>query len=205
MTVDLDAVYQARWKYLRESSSQKFFNPDRHTPLLEYLDAIFPSVPVDEWVHDARIPKEVQIDRGGTDKRRSFMPDYRSESESLIVEFDGRQHYQDLKRIIKDQEADAFYRSLGYNVVRIPYFVQLSSVNIDHYFDVVLPDMCELRYSFYDSEDNIGISPGAMSLAGFERFRREYATLPSDTRQAIDADLGELRRECPAAVPFPWK
>lgn len=205
MTVDLDAVYRARWKYLRESSNQRIFNPKRHTPLPEYLAAIFPDVSPAEWVHDTPIPKDVQALRGRTGAARRFRPDYRLESKSLIVEFDGIQHYQQLARLLSDEEADRYYRSLGYHVVRIPYFVQLSSINIKYYFDVTVPEMCELRYSFYDSEDRVSISPGGMCLAGFERFKRDYASLPADTRQAIDADLEELRRHCPATVPAPWK
>ncbi|MFA5490740.1 MAG: hypothetical protein WC284_16290 [Candidimonas sp.] len=53
-------------------------------------------------------------------------PDYRFEEIKCIVEFDGFGHYTDPIRILNDRDKDRVYKSYGYDVIRIPYFVQLS-------------------------------------------------------------------------------
>ncbi len=76
------------------------------------LNNLFPS---HVFIHDKSVP-------GSKNKR--FRPDYRCDALKLIVEFDGYSHYCKAKQIINDRKKDADYVTLGYRVVRIPYFVQ---------------------------------------------------------------------------------
>jgi very-short-patch-repair endonuclease len=61
---------------------------------------------------------------------RRYQPDFRSEGHRLIVEFDGDDHYRSAKKILGDEERDRALASVGYRIVRIPYFVQLTRVVI---------------------------------------------------------------------------
>lgn len=179
---------ETKWKYLRETSG-RYFNPDRNTPLCDYLEAIFPSR---AWVYNRRVEKQIQLARGSK-KTRQFRPDARCEELDLIVEFDGLPHYQDIMRVIDDQERDGYFESLGYTVVRIPYFIQLSNVNIQHLFHVdVAEPMCQLRYSFFDTggrAHGLDIAPGSMCELGVERFVKDFKSFPKDTQEALVQDL----------------
>ena len=78
------------------------------------------------FVHNKGVPEAVN-------KRRR--PDFRCERNKLIIEFDGDTHYCKSQRIIVDAEKDKDYQNLGYRVVRIPYFVQLTSKVCEYVFD----------------------------------------------------------------------
>lgn len=57
--------------------------------------------------------------------------DFRNDDIMLIVEFDGYQHYTQSKRIIADKLKDKIYSSMGYEIWRIPYFIQISEETIN--------------------------------------------------------------------------
>jgi hypothetical protein len=98
-----------------------------------------------------------------------YRPDYRNDTLKLIVEFDGPRHFTESARIVKDYQNDLLSKKSHYRVVRIPYFVQLETRTIKHYFNqnytlpqtfphgfindkIVLPaDFCELgNYRYND-------------------------------------------------------
>lgn len=60
--------------------------------------------------------------------------DYQNSELKLIVEFDGYQHFTQTKRIIADMVKDTVYSELGYTVIHIPYFIQVSPKVIDFLF-----------------------------------------------------------------------
>lgn len=79
--------------------------------------------------------------------------DFRNDDIMLIVEFDGYQHYTQSKRIIADKLKDKIYSSMGYEIWRIPYFIQISK-------DVILKllNKCDTnKYAFNWIEKNIDI------------------------------------------------
>jgi very-short-patch-repair endonuclease len=86
--------------YLDESSLGRF--------LRERLDA--------EIISNARVPTI----------GRAFRPDYRSEKHKLIIEFDGDQRYRSANHVIEDKTRDQILTDAGYEVIRIPYFVQMT-------------------------------------------------------------------------------
>lgn len=91
------------------------------TAMKDYLSVIFPDT--HDWVHDAMIP-DFRDEQG---KRIRKRPDFRSEQLKMIIEFDGMQHYTNPDCIQKDIENISLYESAGYQVIRIPYFVQLTN------------------------------------------------------------------------------
>ena len=189
-------VSTCKWKYLRENAT-KYFNPARHTALPKYLEYMFKG---HEFVYNTRIPKEIIQSRDAEAPIKLYRPDARCESLSLIVEFDGVPHYQDQLVVKQDRDKDAYLRKLGYTVVRIPYWIQLSRDVIDYLFQDVrshltLSDddkMCELPYSFYDpdkEDPGLNISIGAMCEAGRDRFLDEIRSMPQSIQLQVYDDL----------------
>ena len=120
------------WGFLRETqelANKAGIDEDtgiHRTGMEAYLKVIFPDVPESEWIHDKTIPE--------VGKR--IRPDYRCEQLHLIIEFDGVQHYQQPDTIRKDEVNQAFYEELGYKVIRVPYFIQLTNKVVKKMFDV---------------------------------------------------------------------
>ena len=166
-----ELVKDAKWGFLREDqedADKAGIDADTglfRTSLYDYLKAIFPDT--DDWIHDKKIP----------DSDRDFRPDYRSESLKLIVEFDGFPHYKQPDTIRKDAEKTKFYQELGYKVVRIPYFIQLTKKAIKTLFDV---DMAEEM--FIEQIPSLGpagcSTPAYLCGAGIQRMAEEFVKFP---------------------------
>ena len=189
-------VLQCRWKYLRESST-RYFDADRNTSLAEYLEYIFNGC---DFVYDKAIPKDVITSRDPELDHRKFRPDARCEELNLIVEFDGTPHYQDANIILADKMKDEYLAKAGYHVVRIPYWIQLSTSAIYALFEPVANyitcprdvDVCTLPYSFFnpDTKDpGLSISVGSMCELGRERFVQELQRLPDELQFQVYEDI----------------
>lgn len=130
--------------FLRETDENaKKAGKDKDTGLIrtglpKYLKKIY--LEIDDWIHDKQIDKE-EIKKANIE-HRGYRPDYRSKELKSIVEFDEIQHYTKPERIKNDAEKNKYYSNLGYKVVRIPYFIQLSKSAIKILFDVDVD--CEL-------------------------------------------------------------
>lgn len=175
MTITLDTRKQMKvhqkekWGFLRETSekAQKAgADPDtglHRTGLEEYLKVIFPEISKDEWIHDKVVP-------GSKSQSR---PDYRCESLKLIVEFDGLQHYQKPNVIRADEKKDKMYEEMGYKIVRIPYFIQLTNEVIKLMFD---KDVEEIMFN--PEIPSMGVkgqnTPAFCCPAGIKRMAREF-------------------------------
>lgn len=66
--------------------------------------------------------------------RRRWDMGFLRDGKRTVVEFDGDSHYRDTIVIRSDNEKDAVASSEGTTVVRIPYWVQLSSTTFRHFF-----------------------------------------------------------------------
>lgn len=60
--------------------------------------------------------------------------DYIFYKEKLIVEFDGYRHFNSAKQILSDRKKNEIALRLGFELIRIPYFVQMDSEVIEFYF-----------------------------------------------------------------------
>lgn len=194
-------ISSVKWKYLRETNN-KYYNPNRHTTLKEYLECIFPN---DKFIYDTNLTKDLIVARNRCADYRRYRPDARCEELNLIVEFDGTSHYQDQKVVLTDIERDKYLKSLGYKVVRIPYWIQLSHDVINFLFGVDVDDeMCQLPYSFYNPDNcdsRIEICPGSMSEAGRDRFVKEFNEFPDNIKLQILHDLEMCIAHLPSDVP----
>ena len=162
------------WGFLRETNAlAKKAGVDRdtghhRTGLEDYLKVIFPQT--NDWIHD----KALGMVNGINYRSR---PDYRSEELMLIIEFDGLQHYTKPDIIEKDERNTEKYRNLGYNVVRIPYFIQLTNKAVKTLFDV------DLSEDLFDERiPSLGIkgfnTPAYLCPAGVRRMAVEFENFP---------------------------
>jgi hypothetical protein len=171
-----------KWGFLRETDAlAKKAGIDKdtgmhRTGLEDYLKVIFPKV--DDWIHDKALGMV-----GGTLYRSR--PDYRSEILKLIIEFDGLQHYTKPDIIEKDIKTTELYLKLGYKVVRIPYFIQLSNKAVKTFFNVDASE--EL---FDETISSLGIqgrnTPAYLCPAGVKRMAEEYKRFPEQYKTNVD-------------------
>lgn len=169
-----------RWGFLRETKEDALksgIDKDtglHRTGLEEYLAVIFPEV--HDWIHNQVIP----------DSGRKFRPDYRSEQIKLIIEFDGLPHYTDPQHILNDGEKTEFYKNLGYKVVRIPYFIQLTNRAIQQLFGRTIeePMFNEKIPSLGKKGKN---TPAYLCGAGIQRMKEEFKKFPEQLKVNIDA------------------
>ena len=82
-----------------------------------------------------RIKKKVN---GASLGRKAWDHYMKIEGQDVLVEFDGPQHYTEMKNYIKNKEYADLTESLGYKIIRIPYFIQLDTRLIEYYFGVRL-------------------------------------------------------------------
>lgn len=196
------------WKYLRKSCDEFFF-PRWHSPLSQYLFAIFPDVK--DWRYCMPIPETIQeeLSVGGTLRiKKHVKPAAFSESLRIIVEIDGISHYAKPIKIVEDEERDALFRHLHIDTVRIPYWIQLSEANIDFLFSELKfsdarvhmeREMYKLKHSFFDSgkmDFGLSISPAAMCSLGFKRFCDEVVRYPAETQRILRDDLSLVSDAC---------
>lgn len=171
-----------KWGFLRETNAlAKKAGIDKdtglhRTGLEDYLQVIFPQI--DDWIHDKTLGLV-------NDVRYRSRPDYRSEKLKLIVEFDGLQHYTKPDIIEKDLITTELYKNIGYKVVRIPYFIQLSNKAIKTLFDVNV-----LEELFDETISSLGIkgqnTPAYLCPAGLERMTEEFMKFPEQYKTNID-------------------
>lgn len=93
----------ANWRYLRENN-KRYFLKTRKTSLQDYLEYIFPDIT--EWNCNKPISAKDQRELASkepTDIRR-YRPDAFSKELKLVVEFDGKPHYQNPTAIINDKK-----------------------------------------------------------------------------------------------------
>lgn len=167
-----------RWGFLRECCDMAGGIDSatglHRTGFEEYARVIFPDV--SDWIHDSTIPNSGKRCR----------PDWRSESLKLIVEFDGVQHYQSPTQIMRDNERTEFYQGLGYKVVRIPFFIQLSNSAVEILFGVKVNEPL-FNETLYPSM-NVGekCTPAFMCPAGIERMAKELKEYPVQCRVNVE-------------------
>ena len=177
-----------KWGYLREKRKQASgYDADNglsRTALIDYLLAIFPDTKEDDWINCKivdTIPKE---------QRRGFKPDYRNEEKKLIIEFDGADHYTNIKNIKRDLERNDYYEKYGYKVIRIPYFIQLTKSVIMQMFGVEMEEEMfpEGIGSMGPNGDGAeeGNTPAFIPHQGIIRMANEFKNFPEQYKANMD-------------------
>jgi hypothetical protein len=105
----------------------------------------------------------------------------------FLVEFDGYYHYNDSKQQSRDIKKSNVAKQEGYELVRIPYFVQLNDDTLDHYFDYCINTdkfeiVCDFPHGFIDKKCRV---PADFNMIGIERFNDELGCLDINVRNDI--------------------
>jgi hypothetical protein len=121
-------------------------------------------------------------------KGRRFRWDMQAKigGEVVAVEFDGHSHYCDSMRIKVDHEKEHIAASVGCRVIRIPYWVQLTTQTVAHYFGIEAAIEQDFPHGFISS--NI-VFPASYCGLGLQKFRSELTSLPAEVRIQVAKSL----------------
>ena len=123
----------------------------------EYLEQIFPKY---KFIRDKAVP----------DSKIRNRPDYRNDELMLIVKFDGYRHYSNPDNILVDEQKDTVYEAMGYTIIRIPYFIQMSTDIIKLLFNKDLNIKQIYPHGFIDSK---AMLPAFFCELGITRFKND--------------------------------
>ena len=128
------------------------------------------------WIHNKTVP----------DSGIQTKPDFRNDKNKIIVEFDGYSHYTNPDVIHRDNLKNKVYTSMGYNVLRIPYFFQLKSIHelkvifeINRIEQKLKPSKYFIDYSHGFIDKNC-LLPSSYCLYGLSSFCDFISLLESD-------------------------
>jgi hypothetical protein len=131
---------------------------------------------------------EVQVISG---RRQRWDMLYSGPAGKVAVEFDGDEHYRHTIKIKSDHEKDELARQGGYQVVRVPYWVQLTSETLKRYFDLDAEIVQDFPHGFITTK----VFPASFCEFGIARFQRELDCLPSGVRLAVISSLRDRAAE----------
>lgn len=123
------------------------------------LGKILNNIYNEEFIHDKCI-----------DNFHKFRPDYRSEKQKIIVEFNGYRHYSSSTVIMNDYKKYKILEDLGYKVIIIPYFVQISTLIIKQLFNIEYKYIQQYLHGFIDDK---ALLPADFCYLGIQRFEKD--------------------------------
>ena len=136
----------------------------------------------EDWIgSELRVPKS----------RRRWDMAYKRDGLTTVVEYDGDAHYRDPLKIKVDREKDAVAQSLGYQVVRFPYWIQLDSPTLQHYFNLD----AEIDQNFPHGFITTKLFPGSFCEMGVIRFQGELRSLPENVVDDVIQSLRDRAKE----------
>lgn len=142
----------------------------------EFLKIAYPN---ENWIYNERfhIPN--------TEEKHRFKPDYCCHNLKLCVEFDGADHYMKTSVIQADNKKDGILKELGYTIIRIPYFIQLTTNSIKYFFDLDI----ELNYNFKHGFISHGvILPSCFCEQGIWKFKDFVTNLMIEKEKTQEAE-----------------
>lgn len=121
-------------------------------------------------------------------------PDFRIDSLKLIVEFDGYMHYNCTKTILKDTRVTQIWESLGYKVIRLPYFMQMNKQTLNIFYNILnenidIDILSNYKLGFIDCK---ALRVKDFCLYGLFRFIEDLKGLDSDSVNEICDTLDDI-------------
>jgi hypothetical protein len=116
--------------------------------------------------------------------------DFFIKNENIIIEFDGDSHYRDALTIMRDEYKDNIAKSLNYNIIRIPYWIQLNNETLKFYFgEKISSDINIIQNYKHGFISNKAILPASFCELGIKRFLTELTILPKEIQIEIKNSL----------------
>ena len=160
--------------------------------LSDALKEIFPS---EKFVHD-----KIVVSSGIKSR-----PDYVFENLKLIVEFDGDQHYRSAKKIKTELKKNNFFQNLGYTVIRIPYFIQISSATIEHLFVKKISYNQIYPHGFISKTVVMPCDFCELGIKKFEKDLERFSYIKNDIIKSLQEkviELGDLEFVVPSSLEY---
>lgn len=98
-----------------------------------------------------------------------------------VIEFDGYQHYQDALLIKRDKEKNTLAAKHNIKVVRIPYWIQLTTETLKHYLGLEADIKQNFPHGFISTKH----FPATFCELGIKRFLQELNTVPTSVRRDV--------------------
>jgi hypothetical protein len=117
--------------------------------------------------------------------RQRFDMAFRTNGATVLVEYDGDEHYRDSMKIKADRQKDSLALNNKMHLIRVPYWVQLDTIMTKHWFGLE----GNIEQSFPHGFITTKLFPASFCELGVARFRRELEELPSKVRSAVVASL----------------
>lgn len=150
-------------------------------------DALKDLIPSRDW-----LGCQVGLDETGL-RRFKWDFGYVQNGQKVYIEFDGYLHYQNPPQISRDKRKDKLASERGIRTVRIPYFVQLTTITLRHFFDIDAQVNQEFQHGFITSTDY----PSSFCELGQTRFLAELRSLPdmvcSDILKSLEARASDTQ------------
>lgn len=153
-------------------------------------DALRTIVGMDQWCG-----REIVLT--GTRKRWDMA--FRAGGQVTVVEFDGDEHYRNSLKIRDDRAKDEIAAAEGLKVVRFPYWIQLTTETLRHFFGLDAVVTQNFPHGFITTK----LFPASFCEQGVNRFTRELDSLPSGVREAVVKSLYERVDEYGAECVLP--
>lgn len=147
----------------------EFLNEKR---LGEFLKLLFPK---HEFIHDRIVPNS-------SSRRR---PDYRNDDLKIIVEFDGDKHYKEVSKIKSERNKTENYQNMGYRVIRVPYFIQLTPETISHLFGVEKNYTNGYPHGFIDKKASLPADYCEIGIRKFENDLNRFSFLKKEIVESL--------------------
>ena len=154
----------------------------------QLLSKLYPHVPDGSIQYSVVIPEEILVRRGAL-HAPCMLVDAWIECESLVVYIDTVEDYSDHLRMVHTQASDTCLRDLGYTVVHIPYFVQMSPETTLHYFGKSLDVRCDQPCGFVIGDTANEYVPARYCSMGWNKFVEQLYGLPDSVRSEIMSSL----------------
>jgi len=160
---------------MKKITKQNYLTEKR---LGEILKQIFPN---HQFIHDKQVPNSNIKNR----------PDYRNDTLKLIIEFDGHRHYSISKTILNDNLKDYTYKKMGYTVIRIPYFVQISKLTIFNLFNIKINFTQTYPHGFINIK---AMLPADYCELGIKRFKNDIKTFHYIKNEIISSLKNKIKK-----------
>lgn len=112
---------------------------------------------------------------------------YALDGSTVAVEYDGPDHYRNTLKIKADGEKNDFATANGIRLIRVPFWVQLTTSTLAHYFQFNARVEQNFPHGFITTK----YFPASFCELGIERFRAELDALPADVKTAVVSSLAD--------------
>jgi len=163
--------------------SQSTNNERRTIKIDGYLTESKLSKALQELLPDGWLGEQVPV----ANTRQRWDVAFKIDGRVTVVEYDGDEHYRHSLKIKGDRCKNEAARSLDWRVVRFPYWIQLDTVTLEHFFDLD----ANVEQSFPHGFVTTKLFPASFCELGIERFRSELVSLPTGVREVVINSLRE--------------